>query len=215
MEIFMVNLILIMTNEQLANDYLNWFSQHYEELKYKYLNFCKEKNYNWDEDIYSDTYLKVYDCILKKGIKDPTPFGYENYFFKAFKNNTLNASRYACVKKRDKNFSSDNIEIAYEQWYNENNDDSKTKLISDLWKDFSVLYIMMQVENNFPQEYFYLFRIKTLTKNMTFKKLQETCPNIKSTRKKVIEVQRWLKDNVKKEDIKNAFNDIYGDLIME
>lgn len=201
-----------MTNEQLANDYLNWFSQHYEELKYKYLNFCKEKNYNWDEDIYSDTYLKVYDCIMKKGIKDPTPFGYENYFFKAFKNNTLNASRYACVKKRDKNFSSDNIEMAYEQWYNENNINTKQKLINDLFIDFSTLYIMMEVEKHFDQEHFYLYRVKTLSKGMTFKKLQEMT-NIKSSRKKVIEVQRYVKENIKKEDIKKAFHKLYEDLI--
>ena len=202
-----------MTNQEKADNYLIWFSQHYQELKGKYAKFCKENNYDWDEDIFSDTYLKIYDCIIKNGIKDDTPHGMSGYTFMSFKNNIRNEQRYCRSRLRDKNISSDNINDLYENWFNKTQDSSRVKLEHDLFQDFSILYIMLLVEKNFDSEHFYLYRIKTLTKGMTFKKLAEHCKGIKSTRKKVIEVANWVKDNITKEEIRKAFNELYGDLI--
>ena len=193
--------------------FLNYINNHYTELKNKYWKFCQEKQYTWDEDIYSDTILKCYDVIIKKGeLKDKTPHGIESYFFMAFKNNIMNEQRYSRNKKRDKNISSDHINDLYELWYNENFNDARVKITNDLYKDFSILYIMTQVEDNFDQEHFYLFRVKTLVPEMTFKKLAETT-KIKASRKKVIEVMRWVKENIKKNDIRKLFYNMYGDLI--
>lgn len=193
--------------------FLNYINNHYTELKNKYWKFCQEKQYTWDEDIYSDTILKCYDVIIKKGgLRDKTPQGIENYFFMAFKNNIMNEQRYSRNKKRDKNISSDHINDLYELWYNENFNDARVKITNDLYKDFSILYIMTQVEDNFDQEHFYLFRVKTLVPEMTFKKLAETT-KIKASRKKVIEVMRWVKENIKKNDIRKLFYNMYGDLI--
>ena len=55
-----------MTNEEIANKYLLWVSENYTYLKNKYFNLCKEKQWNFDEDIFSETYLKVYEIIKKK-----------------------------------------------------------------------------------------------------------------------------------------------------
>ncbi len=192
--------------------FLNYINNHYNELKNKYWKFCQEKQYDWDEDIYSDTILKCYDCIQKKGeLKDKTSYGIESYFFKAFKNNIMNEQRYSRNKKRDKNINSDTINDLYELWYNDNFNDARVKIVNDLYKDFSVLYIMMQVEDNFDSEHFYLFKIKALC-NLTFKQLAERT-DIKSSRKKVIEVMRWIKENIKKEEIRKIFYNIYGDII--
>ena len=200
------------SNIELANNYLNWISNNYSRLKNKYWKFCKENGYTFDEDVFSDTILRCYDIIYRNGLKDTSDYGMESYTFIAFRNNIRNERNYSRVKKRDFNINSDNIHTLYEEYYNENNSDAVEKIVSDLYKDFCTLYIMMQVENNFPQEHFYLFRIKTLTKGMTFKKLQEQT-KIKASRLKVIEVQRWLKENVKAEEVKNAFFKFYGDLI--
>ena len=201
-----------MTNQEIADNYLQWFSKHYDELKYKFFNFCREKHLDWNEDIFSDTYLKVYDTITKNGMKDTSEYGMSAYTFMSFRNNIKLEKVYSRNKKRDRNINSDNINEVYEAWYNENYDSSKTKLLNDLWKDFSTLYIMLQVEQNFDQEHFYLFKLKALTKGMTFKKLQETT-NIKSSRKKVLDVFHWIKENITKEDIRKEFYNLYGDLI--
>ena len=202
-----------MTNKEKADNYLIWFSHHYQELKGKYAKFCKENNYEWDEDIFSDTYLKIYDCIIKNGIKDDTPHGMSGYTFMSFKNNIRNEQRYCRSRLRDKNISSDNINDLYESWYNKTQDSSRVKLEHDLFQDFSILYIMLRVEERFDPEYVYLYKVKTLTKGMTFKKLQTEHKNIKSTRKKVIDVQNWVKNNITKEEIRKEFNELYGDLI--
>lgn len=201
-----------MTNQEIADNYLQWFSKHYDELKYKFFNFCREKHLDWNEDIFSDTYLKVYDTITKNGMKDTSEYGMSAYTFMSFRNNIKLEKVYSRNKKRDRNINSDNINEVYEAWYNDNYDSSKIKLLNDLWKDFSTLYIMLQVEQNFDQEHFYLFKLKALTKGMTFKKLQETT-NIKSSRKKVLDVFHWVKENITKEDIRKEFYNLYGDLI--
>ena len=191
--------------------FLNYINDHYTQLKNKYFKFCQEKQYTWNEDIFSDTIIKCYESIVKRGIKDKTPQGIENYFFKAFKNNIMNEQRYSRNKKRDKNINSDTINDLYETWYNDNFNDARVKIINDLFKDFSILYIMMQVEDNFDSEHFYLFRIKTLC-NLTFKSLAEKT-KIKASRRKTIEVMRWVKDNIHKEDIRKLFFNLYGDII--
>lgn len=199
-----------MKDEKVFIDYIN---DHYCELKNKYWKFCQEKQYTWDEDIFSDTILKCYDTIAKKGLKDKTAYGIESYFFKSFKNNTLLEPIYSRNKKRDYNINSDNINDIYEKYYNKTNDSSKVKLFKDLFVDFATLYIMTKVEENFDSEHFYLFRIKTLG-NLTFKQLAEQT-KIKASRLKTIEVQRWVKENITKEEIRKAYFDMFGDLLDE
>ena len=194
--------------------YLNYINDHYNELKFKYYNFCKLQHYDWDEDVFSDTILKCYESIEKKGkLNDTTPYGMESYTFLAFKNNIRNEKRYCRNKNRDKNISSDNINDLYEEFYNKSNDSATVKIQNDLFKDYAILYIMLKVEEHFDPEHVYLFKVKTLTSGMTFKKLAEACKNIKSTRKKILEVQHWIKENVSKEDIRKSFFEQFGDLI--
>jgi len=192
--------------------FINYINDHYSELKNKYFKFCQEKDYDWSEDVFQNTILKCYQTIEKVGkLKDTSSYGIESYFFKSFKNNTLLEPVYARNKKRDYNINSDNINDIYENWYNENLDDARVKIVNDLWKDFATLYIMSRVEQEFDNEHFYLFRIKTLG-NLTFKQLAEQT-KIKASRLKVIEVQRWLKENITKEEIKKVFYELYGNII--
>ena len=192
--------------------FINYISEHYDKLKAKYKVFCGLNGYNWDEDIYSDTILKCYDAIAKKGhLNDTTSQGIENYMFISFKLNIKREGQYARNQKRDLNITSDNINGIYEEWYNYNNTTSRAKLLTDLWKDFSTLYIMNEVESNFSPEDFYLFKLKTLC-NMTYKEVQEKT-NEKRIRQRIVDIKNWLKANVKKEDVKAAFYELYGNLI--
>lgn len=192
--------------------FMHYINDHYNHLKYKYINFCKEHNYVFDEDIFSDTILKCYEAIDKKGkLEDTTDQGIQNYFFISFKMNLKREGQYARNQKRDRNVDSDSINDLYESWYNDNNVSAMEKIKSDLFKDFSVLYIMTCVEDNFDTEHFYLFKLKTLG-NLTYKQLQDKT-KIKASRQKVINVKNWLKDNVTKDMIKSAFNAMYGNLM--
>jgi hypothetical protein len=209
-----MNVIFIGKLEKVTDQdlFINYISEHYDELKCKYRTFCGLNGYNWDEDIYSDTILKCYDAIAKKGkLNDTTSQGIENYMFISFKLNIKREGQYARVQKRDLNITSDNINDVYEEWYNSNHTTSRAKLLSDLWTDFSTLYIMNVVEQNFSQEDFYLFKLKTLC-NYTYKQVQDKT-NEKRVRQRIVDIKNWLRLNVKKDDVKEAFNDIYGDII--
>lgn len=192
--------------------FIKYINDHYNELQCKYRTFCHQNGYRWDWDIFQDTILKCHDAIERKGkLNDTTPQGIENYFFIAFKLNVKREGQYARNMKRDLNVTSDNINDVYEQWYNETHTTSRTKLLNDLWTDFSTLYIMRTVEDNFPQEDFYLFKLKTLC-GMTYKQVQEKT-QAKKVRQRVCDIKNWLKDNVRKEDVKEVFTEMYGDII--
>lgn len=195
------------------NTFIKHINDNYQLLKNKYRKFCSEKHYDWDEDVFSDTILKCYDAIKRKGkLEDKTPQGIENYFFRSFKQNIQREKQYCRVSKRDLNITSDNINNIYEDWYNKFNDSSINKIKSDLYKDFSVLYIMHKVEEEFDNEHFYLFKLKSLMPDMTYKKLQAKT-NCTSCRQKVVDVKNWAKQNISKKEITDAFQRIYGNLL--
>lgn len=194
-------------NEKQAKMFLNWINDNYDRIKRKLISFCNDKNYKWDEDIFCDTYLKIYEKILKYGIRDDSDKGFDSYTFMSFKINTIRSKQYAAVAKRDGNII--NVGEAYEHYVNANKFTQKEKLLSDLYKDYATLYLMKKVEENFDNEHFYLFRLKTFT-NVTYSELAEKT-GIKGVRQKVVNVKNFLKENVSKSEIVKAFEEDYGD----
>ena len=193
--------------------FIRYINDNYQLLKNKYRKFCIEKQYDWDEDVFSDTILKCHDAIKRKGkLEDTSNQGIENYFFRSFKQNIQREKQYCRVSKRDLNINSDNINAVYEEWFNKSNDSAINKIKSDLYKDFATLYIMHRVEDEFDQEHFRLFNLKTMIPNMTYKKLQEKT-HCTSCRQKVVNVKNWVKNNVTKKEIGDAFQTIYGNLL--
>lgn len=192
-----------------AKLFINYINDNYQELYNSFLAFCNNKSYKFDPDIFQDTIIKCYNLIDKQGyLKDKTEQGIKNYFFMAFKQNILRESQYARNLKRDNNII--NLSSANERYQNSKLTQEE-KLKSDLYKDFATLYLLKQVEDNFDAEHFYLFRLKTFT-NMTYAKLAEKT-GIKGVRQKVVDVKNWLKNNVKQDDIRKEFDDIYGELL--
>lgn len=196
-----------------ARLFLEYINDNYEILKNKYKTMCIQNQLNWDEDVFSNTILSCYNAINKKGkLDDTSNQGIENYFFRSFKQNVQRERQYCRVSKRDLNYNSDSINQAYENWYNGTKDTAINKIRSDLYKDFATLYIMHRVEDEFDAEHFRLFNLKTLIPDMTYKKLQEKT-KCTSCRQKVIDVRNWVRNNVSKEEVKKAFNLMYGNLL--
>lgn len=200
-----------MGNKSVADAYLQWVSTNWDSLRKKYFTFCKEKNYSWSDDIFSDTYLKIYEKILKSGINDNTGEGFDNYTFKSFKQNLQREGQYCRVAKRDANIDSDSLNSLYENYYNSHNDSSIEKVKKDLYTDFATLYIISRVDDAFDAEHSYLFRIKHLC-NLTYKQLAQQT-KIKGARQKTVNVKNWIKENITKSEIDDAFQKIYGDLL--
>lgn len=201
-------IFIYMKDEEL---FLSYIGENYEILKKRYINFCKDKHYQWDDDIFADTIIKCHDAIEKKGnLKDNSPQGMENYFFQSFKINLKREKQYSRVAKRDTNLT-DIVDELYENYYNGANMTAHEKVKSDLFKDFATLYIMMAVEEEFDAEHMHLFQLKYLC-NLTYRQLAQKTRS-KGVRQKVLDVKKWLKDNITKEEIKKAFDEQYGKMV--
>lgn len=190
-----------MLNDEQANKFLKWINDNYDAQKRKLQAFCHDKHYTFDEDIYCDTYLKVYDKIKRTGIADDSEKGFENYLFISFKINTLREAQYSRNSRRDSNVT--NIASRYEAYLNSKLTQEE-KLLSDLKKDFSTLYLLTKIEDNFDSQSFYLFKLKTFS-NMTYKEIAEHT-GIKGARQKIIDCKNFLKMHVTKDEIDNAFH---------
>lgn len=199
------------TNEEKAQKFLKYVGDNYSQLMSKMEAYCNANSLSFDEDIFCGTYLKVYEKIAKDGILDESETGLLNYFFKSFKTNTLREKMYARNQKRDANVTDDKLIELYEDWYNDVNVNELEKLKSDLYKDFAAVYICKLVEEQFDSEHYNLFTQKIFG-GLTYKQLAEKT-RAKGVRTKVLEVKNWLKQNVTKMQIKDAFFANFGEII--
>lgn len=188
--------------------YFTCISQNYNNLKQVCKDVCKRNKEQYSEDALNDTVIQVHKIIQKKGkLDDMSDNGIMRYFVRSYVNNLRCEKRYAYHKKRDYNITQEEFNDRYEQSLSSKRD----KIIKDLLEDFSVLYIMKLVELNFTPEQLYLYKLKMIC-NKTYKQIHDET-KIKKSRDKIIEVNKWVKNNLTRDVIKNEFMSIYGDLI--
>lgn len=191
-------------NEAKARKFLQWVNDNYDDLIKHFKAYYTNKRQKFDVDIFSDTYLKLYDNICKHGIKDDSEKGMMDFLFMSVRNNTIRESQYIRNKNRSEVGEEDSVERLFDEWYNENNDSADVKVANDLYKDYAALYLARKVEKEFDEIHFFLWRIKHFSKKMTYKQLAETT-GIKNCRTYVNEVNAYLKENVTKSEVKEAF----------
>lgn len=187
-----------------------YVNEKYDYLKQHLIAYCMNQHYNWDEDIFHDTIAKCIDIVDRKGIKDKTEKGMENYIFKSYKFNTMRERQYCRVTKRDNNIT--DITGAYED-YLDNLPTADAKVENDMYVDFSAMYLASMAENamiegQITPEEFHLWRFKTFLPYLTYNKLEEMTKS-KGVRNKVKKVRQWLKDNVTLDMINENFNKLY------
>lgn len=188
--------------------YFTCINKNYNNLKQVCTDVCKRNKEQYSEDALNDTVIQVHKIIQKKGkLDDMSDNGIMRYFVRSYVNNLRMEKRYAYHKKRDYNITQEEFNDRYEQSLSSKRD----KIIKDLLEDFSVLYIMKLVELNFPPEQLYLYKLKMIC-NKTYKQIHDET-KIKKSRDKIIEVNKWVKNNLTRDVIKKEFFDIYGDLI--
>ena len=188
--------------------YFTCISQNYNNLKQVCKDVCKRNKEQYSEDALNDTVIQIHKIIQKKGkLDDMSDNGIMRYFVRSYVNNLRMEKRYAYHKKRDYNITQEEFNDRYEQSLSSKRD----KIIKDLLEDFSVLYIMKLVELNFPPEQLYLYKLKMIC-NKTYKQIHDET-KIKKSRDKIIEVNKWVKNNLTRDVIKKEFFEIYGDLI--
>lgn len=200
----------IITNETLidnteqASIFLKFANYNYEDFKKKWRKYLYDKQIDFDEDVYSETILKVYDYINKNGINDTTESGMANYWFRAFNTNIKREKQYSRNINRDCNID------AYEALDKETNgdDELKLKIRRQVFDDWSVVRILRLVEDNFDSISFHCFRLYYVLDKMTYSRLREIT-KVKDAKKRVVEIKNWLKDNLTKKQLEKEFSKYY------
>lgn len=199
-----------MSNTEIKDKFLNWVGSHLEEQREKLRKYCSSKRLEWDSDIFSETILKTAEKILKHGLTDCSEKGMEAYLFMAFKMNTKREKQYSRNARRDKNI--ENLNELWESYCNENMSTSTEKLLSDLRKDFSAIYILSRVEDKFGSSLARLFTLKYYN-NLTYKELQRMHPQERKLRDSLLEAKRWCQEHISKDEVDKAFAEQYADII--
>ena len=191
--------------------YYDIVGKNYKHLIHVCKEVCKKNREQFSEDILNDTVIQIHNIIKKKGqLDDMSEKGILNYFTRSYVNNLRCEKRYAVISKRDWNVKQESIQDLYESYLNTKTT-PKEKIFKDLLEDFSVLFIMKMVELNFDSERYYLFKLKMLC-NMTYKEIHDKT-HIKKSRDKIIEVKKWVKENLSRDKIKQEFFSLYPELV--
>ena len=183
--------------KDVADRWLQYIGTIYEEYRKKYFKMANDPNYNVKEDMLNDTIIACYNSIARNNLSDTTEQGMRNYLFRAFKVNLNAISNYD--KRKD---VVDDLTALAEQ-YEFQGEATYTKIKKQLFDDYSLIYILEQVENNFDTITFHCFRLKTMLP-CTYQRLREIT-KIKDCKKRVVKVNKWLRENMTRQDIYNAF----------
>lgn len=190
--------------EEQARRFLNVANNNYIKCKKQWMKYFNDKLVEFDEDVFSESILKVYDLILKNGIKDDTEEGMLNYWFMSFQMNTRREQQYSRNSQRDKN-----VDVFEELNQKENGDEElKLKIRNQVYDDFAVIYILEKIEGQIDPTAFYVFRLYYLLPKMTYEKLRNLT-KIKNCKKLVLDTKKYVQQTITKDEILKAFNDYY------
>lgn len=194
-----------MDKKQRADLFLQEIGPELKQYTAKWRKYFFDSGLPFNIDVLSDTIVKCYDTIQRKGLREGQKESW-NYLFKAFKMNSIRELQYARNKNRDE---VEDINVLYETYLNKQHSASY-KIAKDLWTDFQVDYIARVVEYNWDKNTFYLFKLKFILQldDAQIRKKSKN-PNWKKDIRTLI---RWLKASVSKEDILKEFNQKYPDI---
>lgn len=169
-----------------------YISANYNSIKDHLLKYCKHRGLEWDDDVYHSTLLRV----LERGkLKDMTPEGILNYIFMSFKINSLRELQYPYVARR---VYTDNPPD-----YSDEPEELEQRIEQQALSDYKTNRLLALVEQNFDQDHYNAFRLKTMG-NLTYKQL-EAKTGLAKTRQLVKDVREWLQENVDEEELEREF----------
>lgn len=190
--------------------FLKWIGEHYDEQKEKLQRFCSDKRYDYSDDIFQDTIIKMSDKSVRNGgFEDNTPSGFENYFFKSFQFNIFREGGYAYQKKRDKNIDDTNIAPFFEEYLGAQLS-SDEKLLSDLQKDYFAYRIIEIINEQFADDPVACKAVALkLLDGYTYSKLIKKYPEEQRLMLRIKNIIQWAKENIDKKELQKEFNNTF------
>lgn len=162
--------------EKRAREFLELSGRLYEANKNKW----KKMVDGFDEDVYNDTILKVYDSILKGEDIEGDLVG---YWYKSFKTNIKRYKDYSYEKNKD---TKDVLE------YLKGKEDEENR-VNVYYSEIS--NILLKVKQKFDRKTFEIFRMYLLC-NVSYERLDELTGL--DSKERISKVRRWLNAKGKK-----------------
>lgn len=183
---------------ELADRWMKYIGTIYEDIRKVMLKYAHQQDVTVDDDLINDTIVACYDSVARNGLKIETEDNFRAFLLGAWKRNIYRQLPYDSRKD-------DNADVVtlHEKRMNEQQP-IYDKVKQQLFDDYSTIYIMDIVESHFDQVTFHCFRLKHLLPGCTHARLREIT-KVKDCRKRVLEVQRWLKANLSRQKIYDAF----------
>ena len=179
-------------------------ADNYSDMRKKYKQFCFLHKLTFDEDVLQETYLKVRSLIERKGLKDESDKGMENYFFLAFKKNTFLAYNSKLKSKLVLDADIKERKIVEEETVSD-------RIEMERFDDFVRNYILSLIQLHFDSLSTRCWRLKRLIsingKRFTYEQIRKIT-NILDCKKRIVLIDRWIKQNIKLKDIYNEYSSI-------
>lgn len=183
-------------NQLLADDFIRYIAESglYDEYRRKFVS-----SGHWDEDVYQETVLRVYQAILYNGMDGKIKVTMETpeeerhdifrnkFFISCKQNNTVGLTSDRYKTRRSDN---DVLHLLKDEVF----ESAEEKTRRDLFEDFKILKTLEYVEEHFSDVDSHLFKIYYLVPGTTYKKLQEMT-KLKDARTRVVEINRMLRKN--------------------
>lgn len=174
-----------MRMEKRAREFLDISAKYYNEFKGKWTSLLHHIGLSFDDDIYNDTIIRVYDKLMNEEDLDKTEDEVIAYWCKAFINNVKRDKKYSRNRKVE---DVDVIELL------------KTKECEvegyHLYH-ITIKYLLEVIKREFADDYFQLFKFYYLT-NFTIEDISEVVDyNVKQ---RIMKMKNYLRDNVKQDN---------------
>ena len=164
--------------ERRAREFLNLSATLYDTNKKKWKKMLENMGLQFDEDVYSDSILKVYDAIMKGEDIEGDMVG---YWYRCFLNNIKRNKQYSFNSKRE-----DIDVVDYLK------DKAELETTADIYYP-TIRELLEKVKNNYDIKSYHLFKIYYMT-HITFEELSEIVGYDVKT--KIMKIKKWLKENV-------------------
>ncbi len=155
-----------------ATEFLNYSGEHYNEVKKKWSTRFKKQGISFDEDIFQDTIIHIYNILEKREVEDTK---IENYWYQSFLINTKRDNKYSRHKRDD--------DIDVYVYLDEFPVEDRGILLSDIEDKLKSL-------NDIEKHLIYIYYLT----DITIKELEELT-NIKDLRYKIRGIIKKIKKN--------------------
>ena len=167
--------------EKRAKEFLDISAKYYNEFKAKWTSLLQHVGLCFDDDIYNDTIIRIYDKLMNEEDLEKTEDEIIAYWCKSFINNIKRDKKYSRNKKVE---DIDVIELLKDRVCEVE--------VQHLYYP-TIRYLLEVIKKEFNDEYFQLFKFYYLTK-FSIDDISEVVDyNVKQ---RIMKMKNYLRDNV-------------------